>query len=145
MSQTLVWMHHYALSENIVDYPPFTSLSACIFVWDDNYFRNLNYSLKRLVFIYETLCELPVEIIQGDMISVLAARPESIIYVAESQDKFIHKAIQVLQETKQLIQLAEKPFINTTQSKDHIRFSAYWRQVESMALSIDGGFHDKNG
>ncbi len=143
MNQALLWMHHYALCADQINDQSLASVSACIYVWDNQYFRHLNYSLNRLVFIYETLCELPVEIIQGDMISVLTARPESIIYVAETRDEVIQRAISVLQEEKQVIPFAERPFINAPHTKDCTRFSSYWRQVESIALTSDGGFDDK--
>jgi hypothetical protein len=144
MNQTLVWMHHYALSDTHPAFQAHASGAACVYVWDDNYLRSLNYSLNRLVFIYETLCELPVEIIRGDMFSVLTMRPEKIIYVASSQDEAIQNTILSLQQTKQVITLSEVPFISAPHDNDYTRFSAYWRKVESLALSADGGCHGKN-
>lgn len=42
-----------------------------IFIWDAEYFKQQNYSLKRLVFIYECLADLGVDVYQGDTLEVL--------------------------------------------------------------------------
>ncbi len=71
----LLYIHDKALGSN---HPIFSRINAetkAVFIWDDAYFKQRGYSLKRLVFIYETLCPMPVDIIYGktsDVIKTIA-------------------------------------------------------------------------
>jgi len=71
----LLYIHDKALGSN---HPIFSRINAetkAVFIWDDAYFKQRGYSLKRLVFIYETLCSMPVDIIYGttsDVIKTIA-------------------------------------------------------------------------
>ena len=54
-----IWLHEDMLS---TAHPVFEQADfknekpLSFFIWDQEYFKAQNYSLKRLVFLYETLC-----------------------------------------------------------------------------------------
>ena len=55
MRNSLIWIHEDALR---ITHPVFKLApngTEALFVWDNPYFQKLDYSLKRLVFIYESL------------------------------------------------------------------------------------------
>jgi len=43
--------------------------APAIFVWDDALLTQYHISLKRIVFMYEALLELPVTIYRGDVVA----------------------------------------------------------------------------
>ena len=63
MSKEIIWVHEKALNSNLL--ADIDDNKKALFIWDNSYFQSRSYTLKRLVFIYETLCQLPVEIIQA--------------------------------------------------------------------------------
>ena len=65
MNDSLIWLHEDALCASHPVFSAAPSVCEAVFVWDDAYLQHAHYSLKRLVFLYETLCELPVTIIRG--------------------------------------------------------------------------------
>ena len=64
MADKLLLVHDKALRSGFDVYEASESFKA-VHIWDDEYYRSQRYSLKRLVFIYETLLDLPLEIIQA--------------------------------------------------------------------------------
>ena len=81
MNPALICLHEDALriTHPIFKFAP-TGTKA-IYVWDDEYLRRANYSLKRLVFLYETLCDLPVDVVRGATRTVVMAMTPAMLYV----------------------------------------------------------------
>jgi hypothetical protein len=71
MVEDIIWVHDKALKNDTLQ--GLDDQTKVIFIWDDHCFQNRTYSLKRLVFIYETLCQMPVEIIRGDTFEVMCS------------------------------------------------------------------------
>ena len=71
MADKLLWVHDKALRFGS-DFCEANESFKAIHIWDDEYYRTQRYSLKRLVFIYETLLELPLEIIHGNTLDILS-------------------------------------------------------------------------
>ena len=73
MSDLIVLLHEKSLRipDAVVD--RLEKDTRVIYVWDDEYYKNRGYSLKRLVFFYETLSKLPVQILRGDTIQILGS------------------------------------------------------------------------
>ena len=68
----IIWVHGDCLNPHS---PAFTGHphAPAIWVWDDAYLQRSQLSLKRILFIYECLLELPVAIHRGDVVSEVAA------------------------------------------------------------------------
>ncbi|HRF95569.1 MAG TPA: hypothetical protein PLZ51_10255, partial [Aggregatilineales bacterium] len=63
---TIVWVH----GDNLSPYNPALlegKNAPALFVWDEKLLTEWHISLKRIVFIYECLLELPVIIRKGDV------------------------------------------------------------------------------
>ena len=80
----LLYIHDKGLGDNQPIFSRMAPNSRTLFIWDDAYFKKRNYSLKRLVFIYETLTTMPVEIVHGKTLDIVKeiAPPEPSVYAA---------------------------------------------------------------
>ena len=67
----LLYIHEKGLGDNQPIFSRMAPNSRALFIWDDAYFKKRNYSLKRLVFIYETLTTMPVEIVHGKTLDIV--------------------------------------------------------------------------
>jgi hypothetical protein len=139
MTQSLIWLHEEALTFNHPAFKVAPQDTKAIFVWDDKYFENLNYSLKRLVFIYETLCALPVDIIRGDTVSVITALAPSRLYVPSSNKPHIILMIEQLKLITAVDIIKEIEFAKIDDRADLKRFFKYWSLAEKTACLKNGG------
>jgi hypothetical protein len=142
MNDTIVWVHMDALS------PTNPALAAnpdapALFVFDDVYLAERKFSLKRVMFIYECLLEMPVTIRRGDVAAeVLAFAQEhgaSRIVTIESVDprlKAIFEAIRKGLPAGNRLEFAPvEPFAAIDNSRlDLKRFTRYWGAVKRLAL-----------
>ena len=141
MTQSIIWLHDKALR---ISHPVFLNASKqakAIFIWDDAYFKQCDYSLKRLVFIYETLCTLPVEIIQGDTLNELKMFVPATIYVPYDYDPYIQNVLQTLSTLTKVKIISDEPFVMISNKANFKRFSQYWKKVGSSALTLNGKAH----
>ena len=139
MNQPLIWLHEEALRAT---HPVFRSAPAgsrSIFIWDDGYFQKLDYSFKRLVFIYESLCELPVDILQGDIISVIKEIAPTQLYVPASNKPHLLSVIDNLKSIANLQIIQDKGFVTIPTATDLRRFFKYWTAAEKTAFRKNGG------
>lgn len=93
MITSLIWLHEESLRTT---HPVFNAApvgTKAIFIWDDAYFKSTNYSLKRLVFIYETLCDLPVDIIYGDSLQVIKEFSPTNLYIPKTNNPLLEEII----------------------------------------------------
>ena len=95
MTKTLFWFHDKALSHAALT--AVSPESRALYIWDDTYFKTRGYSLKRLVFIYETLCEMDIEIIKGDTQKVLRTIAPDRVKTFQTEDSVINQMITKLQ------------------------------------------------
>ena len=92
MNKDIVLFHEKALNTNFPGSHQISTETKRLFIWDDQYFKRRGYALKRLVFIYETLCQMEIEIVQGEILEVLhLISPEQIItfFTADTEIKAI--------------------------------------------------------
>jgi len=139
MTKPLVWLHEEALRAT---HPVFNAApdgTRAVFVWDDDYFRKLDYSLKRLIFIYETLCELPIEIIHGDTKSVIKEISPSGLYVPASNKPHVLALMNDLKSVADLKIIKDEDFVSIPTPADLKRFFKYWSMAETTAFLKNGG------
>jgi hypothetical protein len=134
MTKQLIWVHEDTLS---LCHPVFADIdhANAIFIWDESYWKKTDIGLKRLIFIYETLCDLPVQIIKGDMLTVLRDRQESEIRVGVTNNPFIKEVIAKLALDKQVVSVENKAFVTLKSNKDFRRFFQYWKEAEKTIYS----------
>ena len=134
----LLYIHDKALGSNHPIFSRTNSETKAVFIWDDYYFKRRGYSLKRLVFIYETLCSMPVDIIfgtTGDVINMLA--PKKII-TSFTADLPIQKIFKDILKQFELEFVYQPSFSQIDDSFEFKRFFKYWNKARKSALRIDG-------
>jgi hypothetical protein len=142
VSDTIVWVHLDALSPTN---PALTSNpdAPAVFVFDDAYLAARKFSLKRVLFIYECLLEMPVTILRGDLAEqVIAFAQEhgaTQIVTTESVDPYLKAACEKIRkgqpEAGRLEFAPVEPFAAVDNSRlDLKRFTRYWGAVKRLAL-----------
>ena len=134
----LVWLHEDALRQ---DHPVYTAAGEDVisyFFWDENYLQEMDYGFKRLVFIYETLCELPVNIIHGSTVEGLSKLAENQscekIYIPATPNPVLQEIIAELQHRLPVVVVEEIPFVSLTKDLDIKRFFRYWKKAKKLAM-----------
>lgn len=141
MNNTIVWVH----ADNLSPYNPALQVNPdapAIFVWDEQLLNDLQISLKRIVFIYECLLELPVSIYRGDVVTEVAAFARSHganrIVTAESPSPLFRQYCRAISQTmpsgSRLEVVKTEPFINYDGKMDLKRFSRYWQVAKKYAF-----------
>lgn len=138
MDNNMIWLHEKALSNSHLVFQQGDKHTKIIHVWDDDYLRKRAYSLKRLVFIYETLSELPVEIIYGNTINVFKQlRPQKIL-VPHAPDSEIRKICTQLAQSMPVDMIHDTAFVELSNTHDFKRFFQYWKKACKSAFCING-------
>lgn len=142
----LIWVHDEALR---ADHPLFQGAEAdtrAVFIWDNAYFDAMEMGFKRRVFIYEALTELPVDIIAGNTVSVLAELAgDGAIRVADTPNAVLRSLIQAVQQTHRVEKIADEAFVHLSTSPDLKRFFRYWNKAKKSAMQLHGGTRDLFG
>ena len=94
--------------------------------------------LKRLIFIYETLCELPIDIIQGNTLNIIQLLAPSNLYVPVTNNPLITCTIKALKSVASLELIADEAFALIKKPTDFRRFFQYWNKAEKSAFLLDG-------
>lgn len=136
-SKVLVWAHGDNLnpiSPVFKKYPE----SKALWIWDKNYQQDPQISFKRVVFIYESLLELPVQIISGDTQELLATRAKEIgatkIATMDSPCPEFNSVRRKLESKGMSFEvLKEEPLLKAYGQFDMKRFSRFWKRVEKYA------------
>lgn len=141
MSDAVVWVQADSLT------PTNPALLAnpgapALFVFDDADLREQRISLKRVMFIYECLLQLPVTIRRGDVATeVLAFAQEHNAVRIVTTDSVSPRAADICDALRKgmpagcrLESVPVEPFVPYTGHLDLKRFSRYWSAVRRLAL-----------
>lgn len=139
MNQPLIWLHEEALRATHAVFTAAPAATEAIYVWDDAYLRQLDYSFKRLVFLYETLCELPVDILQGDTVSIIKQIAPSILYVPATTKPHLNSTIDQLKSVTKVEIIQDEDFVTITKAGHLRRFFPYWNMAQKTAFQKNGG------
>ena len=109
--------------------------SRAVFIFDDDYLAASGWGLKRIMFVYETLLELPVEIYHGPTVQVLAelAAGEGIVTV-DTPDPWLQARITELRARGAVEVIPPPAFVELKGPVNLQRFSRYWNKVEAKLL-----------
>lgn len=139
MNDPIILLHDEALRAN---HPVFTAApinTQAIYIWDDEHLKSLNYSLKRLIFIYETMCELPIDIISGNTIEVIEGLAPARIYFPSTNNPLIVAMLEKI-ATISPIEIIADEMLSSQQPPNHLRrFSQYWKKIEKNVMQTNGG------
>lgn len=135
MEKPIVWVHGDCLSPKNPALETYPNAPA-IWVWDDKLLEEWQISLKRIVFIYECLLELPVTIRRGDVVAEVVAfakenGADGVATADSPSPRFeaicdgIEAALAVEVEV-----WSPEPFVNYDGYIDLKRFSRYWSKAQ---------------
>lgn len=144
--KTLVWVHEDCLRPGgpaLARYPE----APAIAVLDERAIEEARASLKQLVFIYESLLEIPrVQIVRGDTVETLSAAAREAgcgrVATAESASPEVSRVCRELESLGfETDEAPDAPFVDLTPEEerglDLKRFSRYWRSVKKRALDTN--------
>jgi hypothetical protein len=105
-----------------------------VWVWDEELLRQWHISRKRIVFIYECLLELPVEIRRGHVVQELtqamhAHGAKRLVTTHSPSPRFKH-IVRELSRQFTLEILSVPPLVPPQKHLDLKRFSRYWQGIE---------------
>ncbi len=139
MQQPLILLHEESLR---MTHPVFHAAPQgvrAIYVWDDAYVERTGYSLKRLIFIYETLTGLEIDILRGNTRSILQEINPSLVYIAHTNNPLLLEMIDSVREVLSVEMVADDAFVNLKNAIEFKRFFQYWRKAEKTVFLHDGG------
>ena len=117
----------------------FTPEDHAVFIFDDAYLAASGWGLKRILFVYETLLELPAEIHRGPTISTLSALIADVratgVVTVDTPDPWIRDRIGELADVTTVDIVPAPCFVELTGNTDLRRFSRYWARAEGKLLS----------
>ena len=139
MEKPIVWVHGDCLSPKnpaLQTYPD----APAIWVWDEKLLEEWQISLKRIVFIYECLLELPVTIRRGDVAAEVVAfakehGADGVATVDSPSPRFETICDDI--EAASLLEvevLSPEPFVKYDGYIDLKRFSRYWRVAQQYVF-----------
>ncbi len=124
----LFWMHTDCLAV-----PP---CEPAVFVFDDEQIEAGQWGLKRLLFLYECLLELPVAIKRGRTVEALVALAgqDTVVVTVSSPDPWIREQIRLIRERVAVEVLPAPEYVELPENVDLTRFSRYWKRAEKLLL-----------
>jgi deoxyribodipyrimidine photo-lyase len=131
----IAWLHPDCLNMNCLNTDWLESADRAVFVFDDAQIEAAGWGMKRLMFLYETLRELPIEIYRGPMVETLLslAGAGNIVTVA-TPDPWLRDRIAELQKFT-AVEVTQAPvFAELEEPVDLRRFSRYWAKAEGKLL-----------
>ena len=113
-----------------------------VFIWDTDYFSYAGHSFKRLVFIYETLSALPVDIYHGKMddviVQLIQEKNLTNLFIPKTPNPQLRKFINFARTMVSTHVIDDEAFVSLDRTPDLGRFFRYWSKVRKAALSQDG-------
>ena len=138
MSDNILLLHEKSLClENIIK-DKNISYDKVIYIWDKDYFKRRDYSLKKLVFIYESLCEIPCEIISGNSIEVLDKLSPSRVLLQYPVDSHLLQLADHIADKFTLEYIYPNDFVTIDSKIEYKRFFKFWNKAKKTAFLIDG-------
>lgn len=140
MTQPFVWVHEDALRQSHPVFSAAKNSKASIFVWDNTYFKSQGYTAKRLLFIYECLLEMDVQIIKGETLEVLTAFCEGEIFTAATPNPFFLDIIAKIEKNaSRVTRIEDEPFSQIPYDADLGRFFKFWNKGRKSIMKPNAG------
>lgn len=137
LKRPVIWVHGDNLNPRNPAFRSFPDAPA-LWVWDDALLQRSAISLKRLLFLYECLLELPVAIRRGyvatEVLRFAAEHGADGVVTMDSPSPGFQSRRRQLEQALPVWVLSEPPFVEPSQALDLRRFARYWRHVEHSAM-----------
>ena len=134
---SIVWIHADCLRRECAAFQQYPTAPA-LFVWDDVVLRGYGLSLKRMVFLYECLLDLDVEIHRGDVASEVRAFAQThgatTIITMETPAPRFATIVSDLRTTHRVDVHADEPFAEVSDGVDIKRFSRFWGSIRTQVV-----------
>ena len=138
MSARVFWIHEDAMSLNHPVFDEFIDGDVVCFVWDAEYLKAMGYGFQRLVFIYETLCEMGVEVLRGSTVDAVAERARlaeaSVVHVPATLNPALQTKIDALRARVHVEEVADSPFVDFDRPPTLRRFFGYWKKARPYLM-----------
>lgn len=138
MLDLIVLLHEKSLRIPNTVIERLTEDTKVIYVWDDEYYKNRGYSLKRLVFIYESLCTLPVQILRGNAAEILTSFNPKKVLIPFTADTGLTKMSENLSRRFNVEIIKDDLFCEVNFDFETKRFFKYWKRAEKTVFFKDG-------
>lgn len=139
LKNPIIWVHGDNLHQQSRAFGLYPTAPS-LFVFDQPTLKLYDLSLKRVVFLYESLLELPVEIHLGQTVAeVLAFAKEHQadgIVTMMSESVGFHRRVQQLRAHLPVQVLSDRAIVDDEQAYDLRRFMRFWNQVRETALNL---------
>ena len=133
--KNLIWLHEEMLR---LEHPIFevaNSNAHTFFIWDEKHFINASVNFERLVFIYETLLELPVTIYQGDARDIISKLSYKFgvteVFTPDAKSIALRRLFEKLKYTVDLNVIEETKLFRYDEEIEYMRFFQFWRAIEN--------------
>lgn len=136
MTKNIILIHDKALKTDYLS--NIDKNEKAIFIWDDNYFKQRQYSLKRLIFIYETLCEMKIDIIKGDVLQVIDSLKPDKVKTYFTADTAIRQITQNIANNYDVEIIKPQDFVKISDGFKFTRFFKYWNKAKKTAFLENG-------
>ena len=138
MLDLIVLLHEKSLRIPNTVIERLTGDTKVIYVWDDEYYKNRGYSLKRLVFIYESLCMLPVQILRGNTADILNSFNPKGVLIPFTADTGLTRMSEKLSRRFNVEIIKDDLFCEVNFDFETKRFFKYWKRAEKTVFFKDG-------
>lgn len=132
----IIWVHEDALSRSHPVFDMAGKNARAVFVWDGQDLQNRQQSLKKLVFLYECLDEMGVEIIQGRTANVLEklCGGQGKLYMAHTHNPQIMDLVAPLRSKIDLVEVHKSRLSDVDITPDMARFFRFWNKAKKSIM-----------
>lgn len=103
-----------------------------IFIFDEEYLNEQNFSFKKIVFIYECLQDINCDIYKGETLNVIDEISPSKILIPKTINPFFIKKYNKLAEKYDIEIVDQVKFIELNKQPDLKRFFRYWNKAKKQ-------------
>lgn len=144
LKKPIIWIHGDALNPYSPAFQAFPDAPA-LWVWDDALLQRSQTSLKRILFLYECLLELPVVIRRGnvaaEVLRFAAEHSADGVVTMDSPSPGFRLRQRQIERTLPMLVMSDPPFAKPSKPLDLRRFARYWRHVEHLAMQPTASRH----
>ena len=137
----LIWLHEDMLRTEHLVFEIAGSNPHSFFVWDEKRFVDAGINFKRLVFIYQTLINLPVTIYRGDTRDVVNKLSYkfgvSEVFTPDANSVSLRRTFDKLQYIVDLNIVEDAKLFRYNDEVEYTRFFQFWRAIENRVQLLN--------
>lgn len=125
----VIWLHEDCLN---MSHPLFKAAgqgAQTVFIWDAAYFKKMNYSFKKLVFLAETLAELPITVYSGDTVEVIKQLNPDHLLTPATPNPELQATVKLLSQQLAVKIVEDVAFVELDKNKVFDRFFPFGKKL----------------